>query len=68
MMKAAAFALVAGGVVMLFLGLNAMNSPGSDVLQFFTGAPSDRATWLLVGGVVMLAAGLGGVLSGARRS
>jgi hypothetical protein len=66
--KAAALALLAGGVVLLVFGVNAMNSPGSDISRFFTGAPTDRATWMLVGGIAMAVAGLAGVLLSLRKS
>jgi len=68
MFKAVALALLAGGVLLLVFGVNAMNSPGSDLSRFFTGAPTDRATWLLVGGVAMIVAGLAGLLPGLRKS
>lgn len=68
MIKAAALALLAGGIVLLVVGINAMNSPSSDVSRFFTGAPTDRATWMLVGGAVLIAAGLAGVMRGSRKS
>lgn len=68
MIKAAALALLAGGVVLLVFGLNAMNSPSSDISRFFTGAPTDRATWMLIGGAVLVAAGLAGIMRGSRKS
>lgn len=68
MIRAVALALLAGGAVLVFFGMQALNAPGSDISRFFTGAPTDRATWMLVGGAVMLAAGIGGLLSGSRRS
>jgi hypothetical protein len=68
MFKAVALALLAGGVLLLVFGVNAMNSPGSDLSRFFTGAPTDRATWMLVGGVAMIVAGLAGLLPGLRKS
>lgn len=68
MIKAAALALLAGGIVLLVFGISAMNSPSSDVSRFFTGAPTDRATWMLVGGAVLIAAGLAGVMRGSRKS
>ena len=67
MIKAAALALLAGGIVLLVFGINAMNSPSSDVSRFFTGAPTDRATWMLVGGAVLVVAGLAGVMRGSRK-
>ena len=68
MIKAAALALLAGGVVLTFFGVNAMDSASSGISRFFTGAPTDRATWMLVGGVVMLVAGLAGLLPAFRKS
>lgn len=68
LLKAAALALLAGGIVLLVFGLNAMNSPSSEVSRFFTGAPTDRATWMLVGGALLVAAGIGGIVSGSRRA
>ena len=63
MIKAASLALLAGGILLTIFGVNAMNSASSDLSRFFTGAPTDRAVWLLVGGIVMLVAGLGGLMS-----
>ncbi len=65
--RVAAFALLAGGLVLVVFGVNGMNSPGSEVSRFFTGAPSDRATWMLAGGIAMVVAGLAGVLPGFRK-
>ena len=63
MIKAAALALLAGGILLTIFGVTAMNSASSDLSRFFTGAPTDRAVWLLVGGIVMLVAGLAGLMS-----
>ena len=51
-------ALVVGGVVLIFLGINAMDSFSSDVSRFFTGAPTDKAVWMLIAGIVASIAGL----------
>jgi uncharacterized membrane protein YidH (DUF202 family) len=66
--KAAALALLAGGIALTIFGVDAMNSANSDISRFFTGAPTDRTMWLLVGGIVMLVAGLAGLLSASRKS
>ena len=63
MIKAAALALLAGGILLTIFGVSAMNSASSDLSRFFTGAPTDRAVWMLVGGIVMLVAGLAGLMS-----
>ena len=63
MIKAASLALLAGGILLTIFGVNAMNSASSDLSRFFTGAPTDRAIWMLVGGIVMLVAGLAGLMN-----
>ena len=62
MNKAISFAILAGGMLVVIFGLNAVNSTGSDISRFFTGAPTDRAMWMLVGGLVASVVGLGGLL------
>ena len=58
MNKIVSIALLAGGVVLLIFGINATNSFGSDVSRFFTGAPTDKAVWMLLGGIVATVVGL----------
>ncbi len=41
-----------GGVVLMIFEINATNSFGSDVCRFFTGSPTDKAVWMLIGGIV----------------
>ncbi len=68
MIKALAIALLAGGILLTIFGVNAMNSVSSDVSRFLTGAPTDRAIWMLVGGIVMLVAGLAGLVADLRKN
>jgi hypothetical protein len=56
--------LLAVGVVLLVMGIRATDSLGSQLSEFFTGSFSDRAIWLLIGGVVGIA--LGGGLASRR--
>ncbi len=58
MNKAFSLALLVGGVVLMILGITAMDSFSSDVSRFFTGSPTDKAMWLLIGGLVAAVAGL----------
>ena len=51
-------AVLAVGILLLILGLIAYDSTSSDISQFFTGSPSDRATWMLAGGFIGTALGL----------
>ena len=66
MNKALSLAILAGGILVTIFGINAINSTGSDISRFFTGAPTDRAMWLLVGGLVASVVGLAGLLRGSK--
>jgi multisubunit Na+/H+ antiporter MnhB subunit len=59
--------LFAIGIVLLILGFNASQSFSSDVSRLFTGNPTDRSIWLLLGGTVAVAAGLLLSIRGVRR-
>jgi hypothetical protein len=54
-------ALIIGGVVLIVLGFNATHSFSSDVSRFFSGSPTDKAIWMLIGGFVAAVIGLFGV-------
>jgi len=58
MNRLVSIALLVGGVVLLIFGINATNSFGSDVSRFFTGSPTDKAVWMLIGGLVATVVGL----------
>jgi len=42
----------------MIIGINATNSFSSDVSRFFTGSPTDKAVWMLIGGIVATVVGL----------
>jgi hypothetical protein len=54
--------LLIGGVVLVVLGINATNSFSSDVSRFFSGSPTDKSIWMLLGGIITGAVGLCGLL------
>jgi hypothetical protein len=51
--------LIVAGVIMVVFGMNAMDSFSSDVSRFFSGNPTDRSMWLLIGGISVIAVGFG---------
>jgi len=51
-----------GGVALIIAGFNATNSFSSDVSRFFTGSPTDKAVWMLIGGTLAAIIGFGGTL------
>jgi hypothetical protein len=59
-------ALIAAGVLLLVLGISAADSFASDVSRFFTGNPTDRAVWLMIGGVAAIITGLAASLLPGR--
>lgn len=58
--------LLAAGIILLIYGFAASDSFGSSVSRAVNGAPTDKAIWLLVGGGILAALGLGGLLRGGR--
>lgn len=61
MNKAISLALVVAGVILLGYGVSASDSVSSDLSRAFTGSPTDRTIWLLVGGAVAAAVGAAGL-------
>ena len=68
MNKAISVAVLAVGILLLILGINAYDSTSSDISRFFTGSATDKATWMLVGGVVGTAIGLVSLLKISKRT
>jgi uncharacterized membrane protein YidH (DUF202 family) len=68
MNKIVSLALLIGGVVLMIIGINAMNSFSSDVSRFFTGSPTNKAVWMLIGGIVAAVIGLMGTLRSSKQA
>jgi len=62
MRKAISAALFIGGLILLWFGYQEYHSFQSEVHNFFTGTPTDRAMWMLIGGAAISVAGLVGLL------
>jgi len=61
MNKAIGLALLAVGIALVVLGINASDSFSSDVSRTFTGNPTNKTMWFLIGGIAGII--LGGVLT-----
>ncbi len=60
-------AVLALGVVLLIFGFNESHSLSSDVSRTFTGNPTDRSMWLIIGGSVAIVVGFVLALTGRRK-
>ncbi len=58
--------LLAGGCILIAYGLKASESADSGLSRLFTGTPSDKTIWLLIGGGISAVAGLGGLITGRK--
>jgi len=61
------FAILAVGIVLIIFGIRESESLRSDISRFFSGSPSDRAIWMLLGGAVATIIGLAGLSFGRLR-
>jgi hypothetical protein len=66
MNKAIGLALLAVGIALIVFGINASDSFSSDVSRFFTGHPTDKSIWLLLGGIAATIVGAVTVFRGGR--
>ena len=64
--RLAGLAVLVTGIILLVMGLRAMDSFSSQFSKFFTGSPSDRAVWLTLGGAACIVLGSGAALMPSR--
>ena len=50
-----------GGIILLVYGIFASESFASDVSRLFSGTPSDKSMWLIIGGTLVAMFGLFGL-------
>jgi len=62
MNRAIMLAILVAGVVLVIYGVAASESFSSDISRFFTGSPTDRTMWLLIGGIAAIIIGSVGLL------
>ncbi len=68
MNKPISLALLVGGIIAIVYGIAANDSVGSGFSRFFTGSPTEKTMWLLIGGAVATVVGGIGVLGGSKSS
>jgi hypothetical protein len=66
MNKLISLGLLVGGIVLIIYGTSASDSISSSCSRFFTGSPTDKTMWLLIGGIVAAAVGLFGLFRGTK--
>jgi len=57
MNKAIGIALLAVGVALIVYGIDASNSASSSLSRTFTGTPTNKTLWLLLGGIASAVCG-----------
>ena len=62
MNKPLSIAFLVVGIILIIFGINATNAFASDVSNFFTGSPTNKAIWLLIGGIAAAILGVFGLL------
>ena len=66
MNKPISLALLVGGIILIIYGISANDSTASGFSRFFTGNPTDKTMWLLIGGIAAAVVGLVGVLRDSK--
>jgi len=66
MNKLISLILLITGIVLVIYGIGASDSLSSSFSRFFTGSPTDKTMWLLIGGSVATVVGAAGLMRGSR--
>jgi hypothetical protein len=64
--KGISLALVIVGIILMAWGVNASESLSSGVSRFFTGSPTNKAMWLVIGGIAAVLIGLANLIRGGK--
>lgn len=68
MNKAISLALLVAGIILIVYGVTASDSVASSLSRTFTGSPTDKTIWLLIGGAAAALVGLVGVFRGSKKT
>ena len=66
MNKGMSLAFVIVGIILMVWGVNASQSFSSGVSRFFTGSPTNKSMWLVIGGIASVLVGLANLFRGGR--
>ncbi|HTH49375.1 MAG TPA: DUF3185 family protein [Candidatus Limnocylindria bacterium] len=66
MKKGFPIALLVVGIILIIWGISAADSFSSDISRAFTGSPTNKSVWLMLGGIVCAVVGFFGVTRSAR--
>lgn len=66
MNKLISLVLLIGGAVAIIYGIHASDSVSSAFSRLFTGTPTDKTIWLLVGGGLAAIIGAAGIFRGSK--
>ncbi|MDI1319097.1 MAG: DUF3185 family protein [bacterium] len=66
MNRLVSLALLIGGIILISAGIAASDSAASGVSRFFTGNPTDKTMWLMIGGIAATVIGGGGLVFGSK--
>jgi len=66
MNKFISLVLLITGIVLVIYGIGASDSLSSSFSRFFTGSPTDKTMWLLIGGSVAAVVGAAGLMRGSK--
>lgn len=68
MNKLVSLVLLVGGIILLIYGIQASESIGSEFSRLFTGSPTDKTMWMLIGGAIATVVGAGGLITGSKKA
>ena len=67
MNKPVSLAFLVIGIILVIYGIAALDSFSSDISKFFTGSPTDKTVWLLLGGIFGIIIGSAGLFRGQTK-
>ena len=67
MQRLAGIVVLVVGIILVVYGVNASQSASSEISKFFTGAATNKALYLIVGGAIAVLAGVSMAATASRK-